>query len=45
MTSFCDIDFAARYRDDLRRAGRRERTPEYWNERAAAMSQRVFDGS
>jgi SAM-dependent methyltransferase len=44
MTSFTDIDFAARYRDDLRRTGRRERTPEYWNDRAAGMSERVFDG-
>ena len=43
MMSFSDIDFAARYRDHVRRTGRRERTPEYWNDRAAALSQRVFD--
>jgi SAM-dependent methyltransferase len=38
-----DIDFAELYRRQMRRANRQEKTPEYWDGRATAMSQRMSD--
>jgi SAM-dependent methyltransferase len=38
-----DIDFAERYRRQVQRVNRREKTPEYWDGRAPAMSQRMSD--
>ena len=38
-----DIDFAELYRRQMPRANRQEKTPEYWDGRAPAMSQRMSD--
>jgi SAM-dependent methyltransferase len=38
-----DIDFAGLYRQQMRRANRREKTPEFWDGRAPAMTQRMSD--
>ena len=38
-----DIDFAELYRGQMSRANRQEKTPEYWDGRAMAMSQRMSD--
>jgi SAM-dependent methyltransferase len=38
-----DIDFAELYRRQMQRANRHEKTPEYWDGRAPAMSQRTSD--
>jgi SAM-dependent methyltransferase len=38
-----EIDFAGLYRRQMQRANRREKTPEYWDGRATAMSQRMSD--
>jgi SAM-dependent methyltransferase len=38
-----EIDFAALYRRQMQRANRPEKTPEYWDGRATAMSQRMSD--
>jgi SAM-dependent methyltransferase len=38
-----DIDFAELYRRAMQRANRQEKTPEYWDGRAPAMSQRMSD--
>ena len=38
-----DIDFAELYRRQMLRANRQEKTPEYWDGRAPAMSQRMSD--
>jgi len=38
-----DIDFAELYRRQMLRAHRQEKTPEYWDGRAPAMSQRLSD--
>jgi SAM-dependent methyltransferase len=38
-----DIDFAERYRRQMQRANRREKTPEYWDGRAPAVSLRMSD--
>jgi len=38
-----DIDFAEYYRRDVKRVNRQEKTPEYWDGRAGAMSQRMSD--
>ena len=38
-----DIDFAELYRQQMLSANRQEKTPEYWDGRAPAMSQRVSD--
>ena len=40
--SLQDIDFAERYRAHVRRAGRPERSPAYWDRRAARMRAGVF---
>ena len=37
------FDFAGFYRDRVRDAGRPERSPDYWDGRAASMSERGFD--
>lgn len=42
MMSLSDVDFAARYREAVGRAGRPNRTAEYWDERAGALSQTTF---
>jgi SAM-dependent methyltransferase len=41
--SLSDIDFAQLYRRDVQRVNRREKTPEYWDGRAPAMSLRTSD--
>ncbi len=38
-----DIDFAEVYRQQMLSASRQEKTPEYWDSRATAMSQRISD--
>jgi SAM-dependent methyltransferase len=38
-----DIDFAELYRRQVQRVNRQEKTPEYWDGRAPAMSQRMSD--
>jgi SAM-dependent methyltransferase len=38
-----DIDFAELYRRQMQFANRQEKTPEYWDGRAPAMSQRMSD--
>jgi SAM-dependent methyltransferase len=38
-----DIDFAERYRRQMQRANRREKTPEHWDGRAPAMRERLSD--
>ncbi len=38
-----DIDFADLYRRQMQRANRQEKTPQYWDGRAPAMSQRMSD--
>jgi SAM-dependent methyltransferase len=38
-----DIDFAGLYRRQMQRASRHEKTPQYWDGRATAMSQRMSD--
>lgn len=40
-----EFDFAERYRERLRRAGRPERGPGHWDTRAAGMSRKGFDGA
>jgi SAM-dependent methyltransferase len=40
-----EFDFAERYRERLRRAGRPERGPGHWDARAAGMSRKGFDGA
>ncbi len=45
-TSFMDpstFDFAGFYREQVRAASRPERSPDYWDDRAASMSERGFD--
>ncbi len=40
-----DIDFADRYREEVRRTKRPERTPSYWDSRAAAMGAGAFQSA
>ena len=40
-----DIDFAERYREAVRLTNRPERTPSYWDSRAAAMSAGTFQSA
>jgi SAM-dependent methyltransferase len=42
VMSLSQIDFARLYRERMRRKKRRERTSEYWDARAPAMSKRAF---
>jgi SAM-dependent methyltransferase len=37
------FDFAGYYRERMKAAGRPERSPEYWDARAASMNERAFD--
>jgi SAM-dependent methyltransferase len=41
--NLADIDFAELYRQQMLSANRQEKTPEYWDGRAPAMSQRMCD--
>ena len=41
----CDIDYAERYREHMRRQGRPARPPEHWDARAAKLSQGAFDSA